>query len=191
MRRRDRSPCRSLRPFPRSLRREVRDLPHSTAYVSYLRGSTRFERRLARPLDLMAAGPAAARADEAKGWRRRRSPHDLDQLLATRAQGLDPVERRVRQATFDDVLHHWFAADCPNVVATRRRDTHGRSPRTRWATPATCSDRGGHAVHGERCRRLRGSRPSRCRGRSLAAPVDDAARPFGGQVADLDSPHFG
>ena len=56
---------------------------------------------------------------------------DLDQLLATRAQGLEPVERRVRQATFDEVLDDWFAAGCPNVVPTKAsRHARAKSPNT-------------------------------------------------------------
>jgi len=44
---------------------------------------------------------------------------DLDELVALRAQSLDPGPRHARQATFDEVFDAWFADGCPNVEPTR------------------------------------------------------------------------
>jgi integrase len=41
---------------------------------------------------------------------------DLDDLLASRAQALDPGPRRERLATFNDVIDAWFEAGCPHVA---------------------------------------------------------------------------
>src|SRR5687767_782710 len=45
---------------------------------------------------------------------------DLDELVALRAQALDPGPRRARQATFADVIGAWFEAGCPNVSPTAK-----------------------------------------------------------------------
>lgn len=56
---------------------------------------------------------------------------DLDELLALRAQSLDPGPRRARQATFNDVIDAWFADGCPNSSATKRsRHARTKSPNT-------------------------------------------------------------
>jgi integrase len=56
---------------------------------------------------------------------------DLDELLALRAQSLDPGPRRSRQATFNDVIDAWFADGCPNSSATKRsRHARTKSPNT-------------------------------------------------------------
>ena len=46
--------------------------------------------------------------------------HDLDELLALRAQSLDPGPRRTRQATFNEVIDAWFEDGCPNVAPTKK-----------------------------------------------------------------------
>lgn len=51
--------------------------------------------------------------------------HDLDELLALRAQALDPGPRRQRSLTFSEVIDAWFAAGCPNV-APSRKSRHAR-----------------------------------------------------------------
>jgi len=51
---------------------------------------------------------------------------DLEELLALRAQSLDPGPRRARQATFNDVIDAWFADGCPNSSATKR-SRHART----------------------------------------------------------------
>ncbi len=57
--------------------------------------------------------------------------HDLDELLALRAQSLDPGPRRTRQLSFNEVIDGWFAADCPNVVPTvKSRHARVKSPKT-------------------------------------------------------------
>jgi integrase len=56
---------------------------------------------------------------------------DLDELLALRAQSLDPGPRRARLATFDEVIDAWFAEGCPNSTATNRsRHARTKSPNT-------------------------------------------------------------
>jgi integrase len=56
---------------------------------------------------------------------------DLDELLALRAQSLEPGPRRTRQATFDEVLDAWFEDGCPNVAPTRSsRHARTKSPNT-------------------------------------------------------------
>ena len=45
--------------------------------------------------------------------------HDLDELLALRAQALDPGPRRQRSLTFSEVIDAWFEAGCPNVAPSR------------------------------------------------------------------------
>ena len=56
---------------------------------------------------------------------------DLDELLALRAQSLDPGPRRTRQATFDEVIDAWFEDGCPNVAPTRSsRHARTKSPNT-------------------------------------------------------------
>lgn len=56
---------------------------------------------------------------------------DLDELLALRAQSLDPGPRRTRMATFAEVIEAWFAAGCPNVAPTSSsRHAREKSPNT-------------------------------------------------------------
>lgn len=50
---------------------------------------------------------------------------DLDELLALRAQALDPGPRRQRSLTFNEVIDAWFEAGCPNV-APSRKSRHAR-----------------------------------------------------------------
>ena len=65
------------------------------------------------------------RADKAAAQR------DLDELLALRAQSLDPGPRRQRAATFDEVIDAWFAAGCPNVSPSRTsRHARVKAPAT-------------------------------------------------------------
>ena len=45
---------------------------------------------------------------------------DLDELLALRAQAIDPGPRRNGSATFDEVIDAWFEAGCPNVAPISR-----------------------------------------------------------------------
>ena len=45
---------------------------------------------------------------------------DLDQLVALRAQSLDPGPRREKQASFAEVIEAWFAAGCPNSSPTAK-----------------------------------------------------------------------
>lgn len=56
---------------------------------------------------------------------------DLDELLAMRAQSLDPGSRRGKQATFDEVIDAWFESGCPNVSPTANsRHARSKSPNT-------------------------------------------------------------
>lgn len=56
---------------------------------------------------------------------------DLDELLALRAQSIDPGPRRARQATFAEVIDAWFTAGCPNVSPTAKsRHARVKSPNT-------------------------------------------------------------
>ncbi|MGH9010340.1 MAG: hypothetical protein ACRDYF_10910, partial [Acidimicrobiia bacterium] len=56
---------------------------------------------------------------------------DLDELLALRAQSLDPGPRRERLASFAEVIEAWFEADCPNVLPTSKsRHARVKSPNT-------------------------------------------------------------
>lgn len=56
---------------------------------------------------------------------------DLDELLALRAQSIDPGPRRAKQASFADVIDAWFAAGCPNVSPTAKsRHSRVKSPNT-------------------------------------------------------------
>lgn len=56
---------------------------------------------------------------------------DLDELLALRAQALDPGPRRARLATFNEVIDAWFEAGCPNVSPTSKsRHARPKSPNT-------------------------------------------------------------
>src|SRR5919199_6455253 len=56
---------------------------------------------------------------------------DLDELLALRAQSLEPGPRRMRKATFDEVIDAWFADGCPNVAPTKTsRHARTKSPKT-------------------------------------------------------------
>jgi hypothetical protein len=41
---------------------------------------------------------------------------DLNELLALRAEEASPGPRRLRLATFDEVIDHWFTADCPKAA---------------------------------------------------------------------------
>lgn len=65
------------------------------------------------------------RVDKAEAQR------DLDELLALRAQRVDPAPRRTKLATFDEVIDAWFAAGCPNVAPTAKsRHARSKSPNT-------------------------------------------------------------
>lgn len=56
---------------------------------------------------------------------------DLDELLALRAQDLAPEPKRVKHATFAEVIAAWFAAGCPNVAPTSKsRHARVKSPNT-------------------------------------------------------------
>ena len=56
---------------------------------------------------------------------------DLDELLALRAQSLEPGPRRMRKATFNEVIDAWFADGCPNVAPTKKsRHARTKSPNT-------------------------------------------------------------
>jgi integrase len=56
---------------------------------------------------------------------------DLDELLALRAQQLEPGPRRQRQVTFNEVIDAWFAAGCPNVSPSRTsRHARVKAPAT-------------------------------------------------------------
>lgn len=56
---------------------------------------------------------------------------DLDQLVALRAQSLDPGPRREKQASFAEVIEAWFAAGCPNSSPTAKsRHVRVKSPNT-------------------------------------------------------------
>ena len=56
---------------------------------------------------------------------------DLDELLALRAQSLDPGPRRQRLATFNEVIDAWMAAGCPTVSpSARTRHIRIKSPKT-------------------------------------------------------------
>ncbi len=56
---------------------------------------------------------------------------DLDDLLARRAQALDPGPRRERLATFNEVIDGWFEAGCPNVApSSKSRHARVKSPNT-------------------------------------------------------------
>src|SRR5262245_37757458 len=56
---------------------------------------------------------------------------DLDELIALRAQSLDPGPRRDKLASFDEVLDAWFEADCANVAPNAKsRHARVKSPNT-------------------------------------------------------------
>ncbi len=56
---------------------------------------------------------------------------DLDQLVALRAQSLDPGPRREKLASFAEVIEAWFAAGCPNSSPTAKsRHVRVKSPNT-------------------------------------------------------------
>ncbi len=56
---------------------------------------------------------------------------DLDELLALRAQSLEPGPRRMRKATFNEVIDAWFADGCPNVAPSKTsRHARTKSPKT-------------------------------------------------------------
>jgi hypothetical protein len=56
---------------------------------------------------------------------------DLDELVALRAQSLDPGPRRIKMATFSEVIGEWFRAGCPNVAPTSNsRHARVKSPNT-------------------------------------------------------------
>lgn len=56
---------------------------------------------------------------------------DLDELLAVRAQSIDPGLRRTKLATFGEVIEAWFGAGCPNVAPTSKsRHARVKSPNT-------------------------------------------------------------
>ncbi len=45
---------------------------------------------------------------------------DLDELVALRAQSIDPGPRRTKLVSFAEVIEAWFAAGCPNVSPTSK-----------------------------------------------------------------------
>lgn len=56
---------------------------------------------------------------------------DLDELVALRAQSLDPGPRREKLASFAEVIEAWFAAGCPNSTPTAKsRRVRVKSPNT-------------------------------------------------------------
>jgi integrase len=56
---------------------------------------------------------------------------DLDELLALRAQSLDPGPRRAKKATFAEVVDAWMEAGCPTVSPSKRtRHVREKSPNT-------------------------------------------------------------
>ncbi len=56
---------------------------------------------------------------------------DLDELLALRAQSLDPGPRREKLASFAEVIEAWFDAGCPNSAPTAKsRHARVKSPNT-------------------------------------------------------------
>ncbi len=57
--------------------------------------------------------------------------HDLDELVALRAQSVDPGPRREKLASFAEVMEAWFAEGCPNVAPTAKsRRARVKSPNT-------------------------------------------------------------
>ncbi len=56
---------------------------------------------------------------------------DLDELVALRAQSIDPGPRRTKVVSFGEVIEAWFAAGCPNVSPTSKsRHARIKSPNT-------------------------------------------------------------
>ncbi len=56
---------------------------------------------------------------------------DLDELVALRAQSLEPGPRREKLASFTEVIEAWFAAGCPNSTPTAKsRHVRVKSPNT-------------------------------------------------------------
>lgn len=56
---------------------------------------------------------------------------DLDELLAQRAAGEPPPPRRLRLASFNDVIDEWLEAGCPSsALAGRARHAKQKSPNT-------------------------------------------------------------
>jgi integrase len=56
---------------------------------------------------------------------------DLDELVALRAQSIEPSPRHEKLATFAEVIEGWFAAGCPNVAPTAKsRHARVKSPNT-------------------------------------------------------------
>ena len=59
------------------------------------------------------------------------APRDLDELVALRAQSIDPGPRRTKMVSFGEVIEAWFAAGCPNVSPTSKsRHARVKSPNT-------------------------------------------------------------
>ncbi len=57
--------------------------------------------------------------------------HDLDELLALRAQAQDAGPRNLRKLTFNEVIDAWFADGCPNVAPSKKsRHARAKSPNT-------------------------------------------------------------
>ena len=55
---------------------------------------------------------------------------DLDELIAPRAQSIDPGLRHTKLATFGEVVQAWFRAGCPSVAPTSKsRHARLKSPR--------------------------------------------------------------
>jgi integrase len=56
---------------------------------------------------------------------------DLNELLALRAEEASPGPRRLRLATFDEVIDGWVAADCPKAAVSKNsRRARVKSPNT-------------------------------------------------------------
>jgi integrase len=55
---------------------------------------------------------------------------DLNELLAQRAAAGEPVPRRQRLASFNDVIDEWLQAGCPSSAAGRTRHARQKSPNT-------------------------------------------------------------
>src|SRR5471030_2348117 len=54
-----------------------------------------------------------------------------DELVALRAQSVDPGPRREKLASFAEVIEAWFAEGCPNVAPTAKsRHARVKSPNT-------------------------------------------------------------
>jgi integrase len=62
---------------------------------------------------------------------RAKAERDLAELLAQRAEEASPSPRRLRLATFDEVMDDWVAADCPKAAVSKNsRRARAKSPNT-------------------------------------------------------------